>query len=32
MIAPASGGTHMVMVLNWFDEVRARLAGRGKAP
>jgi eukaryotic-like serine/threonine-protein kinase len=31
MVAPASGGTQMVMVLNWFDEVRARIAGRGKA-
>jgi Tol biopolymer transport system component len=31
MIAPASGGTQMVMVLDWFDDVRARIAGRGKA-
>jgi Tol biopolymer transport system component len=31
MIAPASGGTQMVMVLDWFDEARARIAGRGKA-
>ena len=31
MIAPATGGTQMVMVLDWFDEVRARIAGRGKA-
>jgi Tol biopolymer transport system component/tRNA A-37 threonylcarbamoyl transferase component Bud32 len=31
MIAPASGGTQMVMVLDWFAEVRARIAERGKA-
>ena len=31
MIASVSGGSRLVMVLNWFTDVRARLAARGTA-
>ena len=32
MVAPTSGGTQLVMVLNWFTDVRARLAASRVRP